>query len=395
LFDLTPLIHVRDADALADAVAKLSEAPVIGIDTESDSFYSYQEKVCLIQLSDLEQDYVIDPLKVKDLSTLAPLMADPNVVKILHGADYDIVCLRRDFDFQFHNVFDTLIASQLLGFPRIGLADLIQRFFGHVIDKQYQRYDWSRRPLKPEHIDYARGDTHFLLALREILTRKLKSAGRMRHMQEECELVSKREWQGRKFDEDGFLHMKQVHTLDSDGLKVLRRLWLYRDDCARKQNRPVFKVIPDQVLVSIADARPLDSRAFDALMPGKAAMKRRYGSGLVQAVLDGIDDEVVPVPPKGRGGKKKKKKRSSNVRPRLRGRQAERALIELKAWRNRTIESQRLSPFTTASNGVLQAIASARPRDLTELAALPEVRNWQVQDFGSSILEVLDEVDPA
>ena len=164
---------VEDEEALDRMVRTLQDAPVIGIDTESDSSYSYQEKVCLIQLSDGHRDYVIDPLAVPDLSSLAPILEDPGVVKILHGADYDIVCLKRDFEFAIHNLFDTLIAAQLLGLERIGLADLIGRYFGIEIEKKYQRHDWSRRPLKPEHIEYARGDTHWLLALREILTDKL------------------------------------------------------------------------------------------------------------------------------------------------------------------------------------------------------------------------------
>ena len=103
-----------------------------------------------------------------DTVTLAPIFANPDIVKVLHGADYDVVCLRRDFGFVFKNLFDTMISSQMVGLERVGLADLIDRFFGHKIDKQYQRHDWAKRPLLPEHVEYARGDTHFLLALREI-----------------------------------------------------------------------------------------------------------------------------------------------------------------------------------------------------------------------------------
>ena len=388
LFDLTPLVHVTTPAALEECVAALSEAVVIGVDTESDSFYSYQERVCLIQLSDMHADYIIDPLAVKDLSALAPIMADPDVVKVLHGADYDVVCLRRDFEFDFVNVFDTLIASQLLGFDRIGLADLIRRFFGHEIDKQYQRHDWSKRPLQPEHIEYARGDTHFLLALREILDRKLSSADRQRHMAEECALVAARQWQGRRFDEHGFLKMKGAKNLDSDALKVLRRLWLYRDGEARSQNRPVFKVIPDGVLLTLAQKRPAHFADLEKVMPGKVAMKRRYGQGLLNAIEEGLSDEAVPKAPP------KKAKKPKGPKPRLRGRQAERAFSELKSWRNATIQKHKLSPFTTASNGVLQAIATRRPRSLDELAALPQVRNWQVADFGEQILDILESVDP-
>ena len=256
MFGDTPLIMIEDQQGLVDLANRLSGTAVIGIDTESDSFYSYREKVCLIQLSDLHSDYVIDPLKVKDMSALGPILADPAVVKILHGADYDVVCLKRDFDYQIRGLFDTLIAAQMLGMPRIGLADLINHFFGHEIDKQYQRYDWSRRPLLPEHLDYARGDTHFLLALRELMTRKLKAAGRMRHMREECALQENREWVGRPFDPDGYLRIKKSEGLDDSGKRILKRLYIYRDENAKKLNRPVFKVIPDQVLVQLAQSKP-------------------------------------------------------------------------------------------------------------------------------------------
>lgn len=390
MFDDTPLIHVTDSASLDQALEKLSEASVIGVDTESDSFYSYQEKVCLIQISDLHADYIIDPLAIDDLSGLAPIMESPDVVKILHGADYDVVCLKRDYDFTFRNLFDTLIASQLLALPKIGLADLIQRYFGWEIDKKYQRHDWSRRPLKPDHIDYARGDTHWLLAIREIMTRQLEAAGRMRHMVEECALIESREWQGRSFDPDGFLKMKNTKSLDQTSLRVLRHLWAFRDEAAREQDRPTFKVMPDSVLLQVARSKPRTKGDLDKALSGKSAMKRRYGSGLVAAVAAGLDDpnEVVRA-------KRKPRRKPAGPKRRLRGKKAEHALSELKNWRNALIASDSsLSPYTVASNSVLQVIASARPLDLDELGALPDVRKWQVQDHGEAILRILDQVDP-
>ncbi len=390
MFGDTPLVMIEDKNGLDELVSRLRTATVIGLDTESDSFYSYQEKVCLIQLSDLHADYIIDPLRVPDLSALAPILADPKVVKILHGADYDVVCLRRDFGFQIHGLFDTLIAAQMIGMPRIGLADLIMRFFGHEIDKQYQRYDWSRRPLLPEHLDYARGDTHFLLALRELMTRELVAAGRVRHMREECLLQEKREWLGRTFEPDGYLRMKKIETLDDTGKRILKRLYQYRDDTARKQNRPVFKIIPDQVLIQVANAKPNSARQLDDLFSAKSAMKRRHGKALIQAVEDGSADSF-KIP---RVAKQKKPKKSKGPRPRLTGKAAERVLNELKSWRNKLIKTNALTPFTVASNGTLKAIASRRPYTIDELSTVPDVRAWQVEDFGDQILAVLEKADP-
>lgn len=389
MFDDTPLIRVNDQEALERALDALRLAPVIGVDTESDSFFSYQEKVCLIQLSDSHNDYVIDPLLVKDLSGLGPIFASREVVKVLHGADYDVVCLKRDFGFEFHNLFDTLVASQLLGFPKIGLADLIGRFFGWEIDKKFQRHDWSMRPLLDEHIEYARGDTHWLLALREILIRRLERRGRMRHLREECALLEAREWQGRRFDPDAYLGARGANTLDDRALRVLRELWAYRDDAAKRQNRPVFKVIPDEVLVDIARARPGTSNELERLLPGKAAMKRRYGTGLLDAVERGLADDSQIVRPT------KERPVRTGPRPRLRGKQAERVLAELKSWRSAALAADpSQTPHTLASNGVLQNIASCRPRTLDELRKVPDVRAWQVEDHGAAILAALDRADP-
>jgi ribonuclease D len=390
MFNDTPLVMVETKDQLNELAATLSRAPIIGVDTESDSFYHYQEKVCLIQFSDLTTDYILDPLGLDDLSILKPIFENPEVTKIFHGGDYDIVCLKRDFDFQTHGVFDTLIAAQLLGLKRLGLADLIKRFYGIGLDKKYQRHDWSRRPLHDEHLEYARGDTHWLLSLREILTRRLRAVNRLAHQEEECLLLEQREWQGRVFDPDGYLRVKRSQGLDDTGKRVLRRLYLYRDEQARKLDRPAFKVLPDSVLVTVADKRPSSAKDLDKVFPGKAPMKRRYGSAIVSCVTKGLEDDFeIPTP-------RKVSKNRSSVTPRVSGRTAERSLGALKEWRNHLCDTnERFTPFTVASNATLKAIAQYRPKSLEELAEIPDVRRWQITDLGPQILEVLDASDAA
>lgn len=389
MYDETPLVMVEDKKTLDEVVQRLSRAPVIGVDTESDSFYSYQEKVCLVQISDLDADYIIDPLRIDDLSPLAPILADRSIPKVLHGADYDVVCLKRDFDFEIRNIFDTLVAAQLLGMQRIGLADLIQRYFGIELDKQYQRHDWSARPLLPEHLEYARGDTHFLPALREIMSRSLRELGRMRHLREECRILEKREWKGRPFDPDGYLNIKKANTLDDAGKRVLKRLYIYRDAAARQMDRPTFKVMPDQVLVRVAHDKPRSLAELDRVFPGMNAMKRRHGKHLVESVNQGLEDDFeIPKP-------KKRTRKRTGPRPRLTGRIQERVLEELKNWRNRRVEeTEGLTPYLVASNTTLKSIAARRPLDKEELREIPDVRSWQVDEFGDEILDLLDELAP-
>ena len=382
MFGKTPLVMIEDDAALKAAVDQLKTAPVIGVDTEADSFHSYREKVCLVQISDLKTDFIVDPLRVSDMSPLGEIMADPGMVKVLHGADYDIVSLKRDFGYQFENVFDTMISAQFLGFDKVGLADLIRRFFGHTIDKKYQRHDWSKRPLLDEHLDYARGDTHWLPAIRELLLIHLNRTGRLAAVEEECALVQTREWQGRTSSEADFLRVKGATSLEPSQQKVLRAVWEYRDGKAKDSDRPAFKLIPDPFLLAIAKAQPTDAEALTKMARRGSSMVRRHGDALVQAVKDGIADErEIPKIPRPA------KSRTPRIGPGL-----DRYLTALKDWRNQKVQRTGLPPVAVANNTLLKEIARLVPTDLDGLAEVPGIRNWQLQDHGEEVLDVVAQI---
>ncbi len=384
MFGDTPLVMVETQAALEAAAARLRESPVLGVDTESDSFHHYQEKVCLVQISDLHHDYVIDPLAVRDLGPLAPIMADRGVVKIFHGADYDVVSLKRDFGFQVANIFDTMLAAQFLHLPRVGLADLIGRWFGHVIDKKWQRHDWASRPLLSEHLEYARGDTHFLPALREVLQKRLAAAGRLEPVLEECQVLEGRSWQGRAHDPSDFLRVKGSAALSEAERRVLRAVYAYRDDEARGMDRPAFKVIPDPVLLDIARAQPRTAEAVTEMMRKGSSLARRHGSGLAAAVGRGLQDSSplptsTPREPKG-------------LPDALRARDSERLMAMLKDWRNRLVAPMNAAPTTVASNGLLREIVRMAPTTLEALGQVPDIRRWQLATHGEAIVEIVSRV---
>ena len=382
MFGNTPLVMVEDNAALVAAVEQLNAAPVIGVDTEADSFHSYREKVCLVQLSDLKTDFIVDPLRVTDMSPLGDIMANPNTVKVLHGADYDIVSLKRDFGYRFENVFDTMISAQFLGFDKVGLADLIKRFFGHTIDKKYQRHDWSKRPLFDEHLDYARGDTHWLPALRELLLIHLKRTGRLQAVEEECVLVQGREWQGRTDSDADFLRVKGSTTLEPNQKKVLRAVWEYRDEKAKASNRPAFKLIPDPFLLAIAKSPPEDIESLGKMARKGSSMVRRHGESLVRAVKAGLGDtRTLPEVPRPT--------RSRN--PRM-GPGVDRFLSALKVWRNETVDRSGLPPVAVANNALLKEIARMVPENIEALSTIDGIRQWQLNDHGEALLAVVADV---
>lgn len=383
MFGETPLTMIEDTAALEALVARLVKVPVIGVDIEADSFHHYQERVCLIQVSELGADYIIDPLKIEDCSSIGRLFDNPDQVLILHGGDYDVVSMKRDYGVSFNNIFDTMVAALFLGLPRIGLADLIERYFGHHIDKQFQRHDWSKRPLLPEHLHYARGDTHFLLALHEILGRKLRSAGAWDAFREECDLLAQREWSGRNTGPADFLRVKRSNTLDVAGKRVLRSLYAYRDQRARKLDRPAFKVISDSLMISLAAARPTSQEDLHKVLRPSSALVRRHSQELIAAVEEGLaDEQPLPAPPKNTRGNRKRDRNAPGI---------DQLYGPLKEWRNQVVSSRNLNPVVVVSNQQLKEIARQIPKSLEELSAVEGVRRWQVQWYGDDILGIIEQ----
>ncbi|HID88596.1 MAG TPA: ribonuclease D, partial [Anaerolineae bacterium] len=174
-----PLTLVRSQGLLTASLEHLLAHRTVAVDTESNSLYAYHERVCLIQFSTRDADYIVDPLAGLDLSPLGDLFADPAVQKVFHAAEQDVANLKRDFGFRFDSLFDTMWAARILGWPRVGLADVLWETFGVRTDKRYQRYNWGKRPLPPEALKYASRDTHYLLPLRDLQVEALERSGRM------------------------------------------------------------------------------------------------------------------------------------------------------------------------------------------------------------------------
>src|SRR6185436_3848294 len=170
---------------LDDAMERVAANRVVAVDTEADSLHSYFDKVCLIQISVPGHDLIVDPLRKLDLSRFGEVLANREITKILHGADYDLRILNRDFGFTPVNLIDTMICAQLLGYEAIGLAALLEKHFALKLDKSHQRADWAQRPLPRDMLEYAATDTRHLLDLADKLRTELLALGRWEWAEEE------------------------------------------------------------------------------------------------------------------------------------------------------------------------------------------------------------------
>jgi ribonuclease D len=283
---LTPFV-VSDAAAVSALAEALSAEPAIALDTESNSFHVYRERVCLIQISTRAGDWVVDPLAA-DPRPLGPVLAAAGAV-VLHGADYDVRCLKREYGFTLPNLFDTMLAARRLGHAGLGLSALVERHFGVRLSKGFQRSDWGRRPLTAEQVSYAALDTHFLLPLYDLLARELDERKLVEAAQQEFARTAAVEPRPKVFDREGWRRLKGAHHLDAPSKAILRALWIGREERASALDRPPFKIMPEPTMVEVARRKP---RTEDELLqvPGVTpVVVRRMGEAARTALRASSD----------------------------------------------------------------------------------------------------------
>lgn len=367
---------IATADALERLVERIAGERLLACDLEGDSLHHYQERVCLVQISTPAESFLIDPLAIADLSPLAPLMGDPAIRKVFHGADYDIRSLHRDFGIAVVNLFDTMVACQILGEKELGLAAVLRKRFDVELDKRYQKADWSKRPLSQGMIEYAAHDTSLLIELYGQLHAELVEKGRLSWLEEECELLS-RVRQAPRSEGPLYLKFKGAAKMDSRSLAVLEELLQFRDEKARMRDVPPFKVLGNELLGVLAEKRPRRMGDLKEL-PGMApTLAERYGRQLLQAVEQGmaLPPDKLPTFPR--------------VLRVPRNPRQERLLKALKQWREEKARKLQVDAGLLANNVLLESLAEMEPATTGELDKVPSLKGWQRDVFGKDVVEVL------
>ena len=227
---------------LAEFLPELQSAEWVALDTEADSLHAYPEKLCLIQISTTRHDKLVDPLAAIDLTPLWPILKKHELI-IMHGADYDLRLLRKTNGFVPNKIFDTMLASRLLGEREFGLVSLVKKHLGITLEKGSQKADWSKRPLTPRMEAYARADTHHLKPLSDILKEQLRQKDRLSWLEQCCDRLIAECAIPTKPEPDLVWRVKGSHHLTPRALAVLREIWRWREKEALASNRPPFFVL--------------------------------------------------------------------------------------------------------------------------------------------------------
>ncbi|MBP9865770.1 MAG: HRDC domain-containing protein [Candidatus Omnitrophica bacterium] len=293
---------VNTAESLAGLTETMKSASRVAFDMEADGLHHYFEKVCLMQLSFSGANYIVDPLAGLELKDFLEVLAQKEL--IIHAADFDLRMLKKTFGFRPNApVFDTMLAAQVLGFEKIGLAALVEKYFAVILPKTAQKSDWSRRPLPVNSLNYASDDTKYLEAIADTMTESLQQLGRMSWHQECCARVV--ENTGIVPDKDETKEawrVKGSSRLAPNVLVYVRELWKWRDEEARKRDRPAFMIMNNEDLVAFAEWRaanlqgPIEQRDSNFLRRYDAEVFSRLKNAILAA--DRMPASEWPVLPK-------------------------------------------------------------------------------------------------
>ena len=374
---MSQIEFVTEESRLAEVVDHISRAPRVAVDIESNGFFRYHERVCLVQLASAETAFIVDPLAIDDVRPLGKLLGDRSVEKVFHAPDYDLRSLDRDWGFRVNNLFDTSIAAAFAGSEQLGLQSVVEEHAGVelVKDRKLQRSDWTMRPLSPEALTYSADDVLHLLKVRESLSARLETLSRLAWAEEEfARMENVRHTPPDR--ELAFLSIKGSRDLDGRSLAILRSLYQFREQEAKHLDRSFFRVIPDSALVQLSSEPEADLSAVKGL--------GRYGHtpanrGLKAAIHEGLRSGPVTRPRPTRSEEKLSPAEREMVRTRSKS---------LKTWcsqlgKELSMDSALLWPAVS-----LERLAR-RPGGLHSELDSPEVRSWQKSEFSSALRRVL------
>ncbi len=284
-----PLLRLRDGlpeitetpAQLADVVDRVAAGTgPVALDAERASGYRYSQRAYLIQLRrEGSGTALIDPTPLPDLGTLQQAFGDAEW--ILHAASQDIPCLR-EVGLVPTRLFDTELAARLLGYPRVGLATLVEVILGRAMRKEHSAVDWSKRPLPRPWLEYAALDVEVLVELRDVIAAELEESDKVEWARQEFENLLDFDPPPRT---DPWRRTSGIHKAKGRrALAVVRELWTTRDEIAQQRDTTPGRLVPDSALIAAANAMPTTTSALldTAGFHGRGA--RRYADRWIAAI---------------------------------------------------------------------------------------------------------------
>jgi ribonuclease D len=295
------------------------------------------------------------------------------VEKVFHASEYDLILMRRDYDWHLNNLFDTMWAARILGYSQMGLAGLLESFFGVSTSKRFQKANWCKRPLSSAELAYAQTDTHYLLSLRDHLAAELKAAGLWEEAEEIFREQTRVRLPDKAFDPDGFWSINGTFDLSPEKQAALRGLYLFRDREAKRRDIPPFKILGERTLLELADKMPGGIGELDEIHGMSPKQQSRYGRAILDVLADARSAEAPKPPP-----------RSPRPPDEILNR-----YDRLHRWRKTRAQARGVESDVIMPRDALWSIAQSNPRTLEALTDLDAMGPWRLATYGREILRLL------
>lgn len=371
---LAQATYIDNLPDLHKLVELLRTQKHIAFDTESNSLHAYRGQTCLIQLSTYHEDFIIDPLLIEDIGVLGEIFADSNIEKIFHAAEYDLICLKRDFDFDVLNVFDTMAAARVCGYQRIGLNAMLGDLLDIQHNKSHQKGDWGQRPLPDSFLRYAQMDTHYLHTIRDLLYEELLALGRLDEAYEYFDDVTAIDVKSQEFDPDGFWGIGRPHMLNHRQKSVLRELYILRDELAKMYDTPSHMLIGNKALITIARDLPRHRRELFGIHTLPDPVVRRDGDEIIEAVAHAQSIQLPKRPP----------------RPKPPPAVVVERYTSLHSWRKDMALKRGIESDVIISKQSLWDIAYLKPQTVEELDRVQGIGPWRLKTYGHDLIEIVN-----
>jgi len=357
-------------------LSEISDEKELALDTEGASFHRFLDRIYLLQISTRKHSAIIDPLPIGSPAKLGQLLQSKAVEVVFHDADYDLRLLHQDYGWHVTNIFDTRVASQLLGIKSFGLAALLDQYFDVKLDKKHQRADWSMRPLTSDMLEYAAQDTRYLLQLKDQMKGELERRARLHWAREEFARLEGTRWEVEESME-GFLRLKGARDLSRRELAVLREIANWRDTVAARLDRATFRVMGNEALFEIARRAPKSTAELGAIKGMPKGMIERAGADIISAIRRGMEAPEAELPkfPKGQRWNK--------------DRDFDDKVTRLKLVRDAAATRLDLDPGVLCSRERLENVARSGANTIEDLAAVPDLRRWQIEEMGEGFVRAL------
>ncbi|KFE64211.1 ribonuclease D [Hyalangium minutum] len=376
-------VDVVDAPSAEASTRTLFQTPELAVDLEADSMHAFRARLCYLQLGTDTEVFLWDTLKPGvDARLLAPMMADPARTKFFHAAQGDLQFLA-EAGVRVQGLFDTHRAATLLGWPKVGLADIARERLGVELPKEHQQSDFSIRPLPPEMREYIANDVRYLCELGRQVREECRKADILEEVLLDCARMCEEAAARPDVGADYKPKLPRAGLSPAQLLlanAVAQALHRQRLEWAEKANVPMGRMLSNMAIADIAVKLPTNPRELARAAGVRGGFVREHGEEVLALVRELVE--------KSRKGelKPEREARDGSRDPNRRKRED-----ALKTFRSEKAAERKVTPSVVLPNAVMEALISAPPRNQEELGKVPWMGEKRVRLYGEALVALLSQ----